>query len=345
MDYKSAWNKIVLQVKKNFDSKEEIIQSSWELLFSTIFDYSDSEIDVQRSVQMGVATKRADIVIKNGDEDLFVLELKRHFLHEGQEQLFSYLNQMKMDLGVLVSDRLYIFDYNFAAKEEQYISIEISFEQDSPLGIKFVELFTKENFNKEAVKEFIKSSNEKNNIENEIRNQLTSDFVRKLLQNHFEEKYSSGDIGAILSKYNITVSEKRNEINQINNNTDSFTKFSVAYSGSKDNTQYMVNGIPSGGKGPTVYTAIRTYVKHHPNISFEELQRAFPDSLAKPGFGKLIRRVEEVTQKEWKGSRFKKQPIILFDGTQVAVSTQWKPSNMNTFISGAMINDIEIKPI
>lgn len=115
--------------------------------------------------------------------------------------------------------------------------------------------------------------------------------------------------------------------------------------GSKDATQFMVNGSPAGGKGPTVYAAVKYYVESHSGISFGELQNAFPDNMARPGFGKMVRRWEEVTSNEWSGSRFNKHPIFLSDGTRIAVSTQWKPDNMQSFIVGAQRLGIEIKPL
>ena len=113
----------------------------------------------------------------------------------------------------------------------------------------------------------------------------------------------------------------------------------------KDSTQYMVNGSLTGGKGPTVYAAVKYYVESHKGISFNELQNAFPDYMAKPGFGKMVRRFEEVSPNEWSGSRFKRQPVLLSDGTRVAVSTQWKPDNMRNFIEGAKKLGIEIAAI
>ena len=113
----------------------------------------------------------------------------------------------------------------------------------------------------------------------------------------------------------------------------------------KDATQFMVNGMPTGGKGPTVYAAVNIYIDSHPNITLQELQTAFPDYLAKPGFGKMIRSVEEVTPNEWSGSRFNKHPISLSDGTRITVSTQWKPDNMQSFIEGVKKLGIAIEPV
>ena len=117
------------------------------------------------------------------------------------------------------------------------------------------------------------------------------------------------------------------------------------YPKTKDTTQFMVNGTPTGGKGPTVYAAVKAFIDSHPNISVQELKSAFPDYLAKPGFGKMIRKVEDVTPNEWSGSRFNKHPISLSDGTRITVSTQWKPDNMQSFIEGVKKLGIAIVPV
>ena len=123
--------------------------------------------------------------------------------------------------------------------------------------------------------------------------------------------------------------------------TQSFSKNSAG----RDNTQYTVNGEHTGGKGPTVFASVKLYIESNNGIDFEKLKQAFPDHIAKPGFGKMIRRYEEVSEKEWEDSRFKKQALILSDGTEVVVSTQWNPNNMKTFIDHAATLGIDIKPI
>ena len=348
MSYQDSWNKIVALYNKNLNSKEEIVQASWELLFSTIFNYADSSIVSQLPVKMGVETKRADILIKNDSEDLFVVELKRHTLHDGQAQLFSYLNQLKIDIGVLVCDKLYIYNFDYTTREENYSFVEIDFSQDNPDGAKFVELFRCDGFDKQKIKDFISAKNQSKNNVALIRQELTNDSVLQLVKNHLAQKYPAEDIDAVLAEFQIDIRPKSSVTVQTVSSyippVKTANPFS-ALSGTKDNTQYMVNGTPTGGKGSTVFTAINFYVKSHSDISFAELQNAFPDYMAKPGFGKMVRRWEEVSPNEWSGSRFKRQPIILSDGQRVAVSTQWKPDNMRSFISGALKLGIEIKPI
>lgn len=211
MSYADSWNTIVSQFSKNINSKEEIVQNSWELLFCTIFNYSGSDIDSQRSVKMGVMTKRADIVVKNGGEDLFIVELKRHALHEGQEQLFSYLNQLKVDLGVLVCDNLYVYDYDFTAKNDAYSVLEIPFANDDSNGARFVELFSKENFDKQKIKDFINEGNAKKQAESDMKNELSSELAVRLLKEYFAQKYPTiekAQIEKILAEYNVLVSKK-----------------------------------------------------------------------------------------------------------------------------------------
>ncbi|MBP5601453.1 MAG: type I restriction enzyme HsdR N-terminal domain-containing protein [Treponema sp.] len=348
MAYQDSWNKIVAMYNKNLNCKEEIVQASWELLFSTIFNYADSNIVSQLPVKMGVETKRADILIKDNSRDLFVVELKRHTLHNGQAQLFSYLNQLKIDIGVLVCDKLYIYNFDYTTREENYSFVEIDFLQDNPDGAKFVELFSCDGFDKQKVKDFISAKNQSKNNTTLIRQELTNDSVLQLVKNHLTKKYPIEDVENVLAEFQIEVHQKSAVVVQTVNSYVPHEKAVnpfYALSGTKDNTQYMVNGTPTGGKGSTVFAAISFYVKSHSTISFAELQKAFPDYMAKPGFGKMVRRWEEVSPNEWSGSRFKKQPIILSDGQRVAVSTQWNPNNMRSFILSSQKLGIEIKPI
>lgn len=349
MSYIIHWNKIVSQYNKIRNNKEEVVQASWEFIFSTLFNYSDSEIDSQRPVQMGSTPKYPDIILKNENEDLFVVELKQHTLHKGQDQLISYLNQLKVNIGILVCDNLYIYDFDYTARENTYSVLEIPFIQDNPNGSRFVELFSKDNFDKQKIKDFIKECNENKDIVNEIKNEITSNLASELLKKYFKEKYTEIDIDKILAEYTVSVSKKSsvytNPAATISGSSIYVPRMMTSSFMTKDATQFMVNGSPTGGKGPTVYAAVKTYIDSHPNITLQELQTAFPDYLAKPGFGKMIRIVEDVTPNEWSGSRFNKHPISLSDGTRITVSTQWKPDNMQSFIEGVKKLGIAIVPV
>lgn len=201
-----AWNKIVAQYNKNKNSKEEIVQTSWELLFSTVFGYDDSDIDPQRSIKLG-ATERGepDIIIKKGMEDVFVVELKRHTLHDGREQLFSYLNQLKMNLGIVVCDTLSLYDYDFTQKEPTYSELEISFTPDNPNGVAFVELFSKDKFDSQKVKDFIANkSRTKGNLVL-IKKAITESLVINLLEEYFAKTYPKEDVDVAISDIHVSI--------------------------------------------------------------------------------------------------------------------------------------------
>ena len=272
MSYTSSWNKIVAQYNKNINCKEEIVQNSWEMLFSMVFNYEDSDIDSQRSVKMGVETKRADILIKNDNADLFVVELKRHTLHEGQEQLFSYLNQLKMDLGILVCDNLYIYDYDFTTKENSYSVLEIPFVQDNQNGIRFVELFSKDNFDKQKIKDFIRESNDKKNAVATIKNEITEDLVSKLLKNFFKEKYPEIDIEDILLDYIISI--KKKSLIALSSSTEKVIRVKED---SQDEEYYYNN--QRYAKRKFVLTVVTDYVRNNPDITYNQLKQIFPDKL------------------------------------------------------------------
>lgn len=218
MDYNERWNKICKHFENNKDKSEEYIQNLWEKLFSEIFGYSslDNEIESKRKMQLG-STERLipDIIIKNGNSDLFIVELKREDLtisDARKGQLYSYLKQVRCDLGILVCDKICLVDYDYGTPDENQICADIDFFEDNPVGVKFTELFSKENFDKSRIKEFIHDNViDENNIV-KIKNELTSDLIKRLVSEHFSKIYNKNEISAVLNKYNFIRTEikKRN---------------------------------------------------------------------------------------------------------------------------------------
>ena len=275
MSYVELWNEIVSEYDDNLKRHEDIVQKTWEMLFKLCFKYSKSEIDPQRPVQMGSTPKYPDIIIKNDNEDLFIVELKRHALHEGQEQLFSYLNQLKVDLGVLVCDNLYVYDYDFTAKTDAYSVLEIPFAKDDSNGARFVELFSKENFDKQKIKDFINEGNAKKQAESDVRNELSSELAVRLLKNYFAKKYQTIEkvqIEKILAEYNVSVEKK---IYASSTNEDSDKKLNAGDTDklSKDDIYKICNehGIALDTSNLTL--AGRNGNDYPANVNFKKLQK------------------------------------------------------------------------
>ena len=347
MDAREKWEFLVDCYNKNKNAPEQRIQRDWENLFVEIFGYSKllKEVDSQRSIQIGSTVRTIpDIIIHNKEQgDLFVVELKRHTLTTGTEQLFSYLKLLKVDLGVLICNKIYLYDYDITKDDDKQAFVEIAFTKDNPDGIKFVELFSKGSFNRQNVKDFIqKRKKEKDNIHT-IQQKVTAEFVRQILQEQLAVTYSQTEIEQALKEIVITVGKK--VAVPVIPPAGGKAAPDIKPAGAKDNTQYSVDGNITGGKCPTAYAVVSKYISMYPTISYSELYNIFPDEAGKPGFGKCIRLPQDVTEAQWNGNRFNKHPLHLASGEQVVVSTQWTPDNFNSFIQYATKAGIEIKPV
>lgn len=213
MDVMEKWNFLIEYYNRNQTAPEKIIQQDWENLFAEIFGYSKllKEVDAHRTMQIG-ATSRVipDIIIRSTQEnrDLFVVELKQHTILTGYEQLFSYLKLLKVDIGILICNKLYIYDYDTDKDDDNQSFLEIEFTKDNPDGIKFVELFSKGSFNRQNVKDFIqKRKKEKDNI-HAIQQKVTAEFVRQILQEQLAVTYSQTEIEQAFKEINVTVEQK-----------------------------------------------------------------------------------------------------------------------------------------
>lgn len=212
MDAREKWEFLVDCYNKNKNAPEQRIQRDWENLFVEIFSYSKllKEVDSQRSIQIGSTVRTIpDIIIHNKEQgDLFVVELKQHTLTTGTEQLFSYLKLLKVDLGVLICNKIYLYDYDITKDDDKQAFVEIAFTKDNPDGIKFVELFSKASFDRQHIKNLIQErKKEKENI-HAIQQKVTAEFVRQVLQEQLSETYSQEEIQQALEGIVITVDKK-----------------------------------------------------------------------------------------------------------------------------------------
>lgn len=344
--YIENWNLLVSQHSQFYNKPECKIQNIWETYFSEIFGFSKifNEIESQRKLHIGSTDREIpDIILKKDGKDLFIVELKQYSLKKNddfEKQLLNYMSHtdLRLSIGILVCEKLYLYFYNHSDNKND--CLEISFEKDNELGIKFMELFNKNNFDVEKARDFIQSETKNKNDISNIKKEISKELVKNLLTEHFIKIYDKDVVESALKDFSFNCSERKS----MNDRTSAIAQsFSVPFSlNGKNNAQFTVNGVPVGGKCPTVRYVIETYVKNNPKITFEQLQKVFPDEAARPGFGKVVRRLEDVKENEWGGHRFNKHPIILSDGQQVVVSTQWEPQNIKNFIRAAAVLGFDI---
>lgn len=207
------WNLIVSNIQKKFTAKETEVQQLWENFFAdaNLFGYSrfSGEIDSQRNIHIGSYERTIpDIVIKEtiSKKDLFVVELKQHNLSldtKYKEQLFSYMRLLRLNVGILVCNKIYLFVLDYDNNET---SMEITFTKDNPNGSKFIELFSRGNFNENLVKQFIEKNKEIKKHIQEIRNDLQNLSIANIIKDYYSSRYSNEEIEIALKNLQITVS-------------------------------------------------------------------------------------------------------------------------------------------
>ena len=259
------WNRIVEIHDKHLIAKEQTVRDIWESIFAEILGFSrlDGEIERHRNVRIG-STERVitDIIIKDGVSDLFVVELKQHnFLlnSEMEMQLFSYLKQLRNDMGIIICKNIYIYAYDYNKSDDGQDKVEIEIVHNNPKGIKFVELFGKNTFAKAAVNEFIYQQNKfSKNVEN-IGKELSQHLIVGLIKTHFADSYEVSEIEKAMDGFIISVTPKGNASNFSSqshvDSLDSRSIFIETYSPMSVNTSDQ--RTQRGGNEQAVFNVLR----------------------------------------------------------------------------------------
>ncbi|AUC15796.1 hypothetical protein BTO06_11835 [Tenacibaculum sp. SZ-18] len=188
------WNEICFLLSENI--RTDISESDFEqnvVQALRVLDWKEytGDIEIRPSFQVGAANRiTPDFVIKNSDNrKLFVIEIKQPNIplnSRFQQQLFSYMRQLKLEYGILIGQGIQIFYDGDLAKQEDPILLEtIKFTKDNEKGLKFVEIFAKENFNQESLQNFTLNGLKKLN-----RREEHKELTKKLLEENYQAKIS-----------------------------------------------------------------------------------------------------------------------------------------------------------
>lgn len=216
---KESWNLIVKKRNELYNALEDKVQNEWETYLSELLGYSKTMGEICPHLQIKIgATNRviADITVKINDIPVFLVELKRYCLQKQDtfvEQLKSYLMLSHSNIGVLVCDAVYLYYYDYLKNETH--SLKIEFKTDNEYGIKFIELFNKETFDKEAVKNYIlseiqkrieeaKRANELKEKITKIKEEIKSVDIKNLLKEHFAKSYGEAAVITALNDLEVT---------------------------------------------------------------------------------------------------------------------------------------------
>ena len=152
-----------------------------------------------------------DILVAIDGEEQFVIEVKRpnHVQQaENIEQLESYMRQLKLKVGIYIGERMEIF-YDQPDSRHVVSVLQIPLLLDEKRGSRFVELFSKDNFSKEAIVNFceerIKEMQRQASL-NKIKESLIADAqtqitesLKPYLQDKYGDSFSEEEIKAMLT--------------------------------------------------------------------------------------------------------------------------------------------------
>ena len=214
MDWIEKWNTVVMDVLKKKNESENVIQNLWESNFFDVdlFGYSRrrGEIDVWRKIRIGSSERTIpDIVIRNADRqtDLFVVEMKQYnrlFCEDYKKQLFSYMQLLDLNIGVLICDKIFLY---YRKNNTTEYCMEIPFEEDNQYGAKFIELFSRNHFDNKQVEDFICTETTKLQRIQEIRHDFQQLNIKELIVEHYTGKYTAEEVREALFPYQIKVAQ------------------------------------------------------------------------------------------------------------------------------------------
>lgn len=207
----NIWKEICYLMKINKASSEDLFQSEIVNIFEKLgWSRFNKEIEEKRKISIGSANSlEPDIIFKNNTNDLFVVELKKptaRYTERNNSQLFSYLRQLKLNVGLLINDRIHVFYEDGNCKVPVEI-MNIEFNENADDGLKFIELFSRQTYNEEFLLNFCK-------------NQLKSlDAIDYLTSDEFKSRiveFIIKDAGKQFSNDVIEIALKNIEINITN---------------------------------------------------------------------------------------------------------------------------------
>ena len=118
-------------------------------------------------------------------------------------------------------------------------------------------------------------------------------------------------------------------------------KLALNVSDNRDYSKYMFEG-KTYGKGKLVLAVVQKYVADNPTVTFEDLQKTFPDMLQ--GSKGVVRLFDSVSPEDRgengaiKRYYVNNDEIIKLNGLKVLVSDQWGAGNVEKFIENAVNN-------
>ena len=237
------WNELCFILSESIPSNAseqlfelKVIQAFEKLKWSEF----NNEIVVRESIHIGAANRISpDLVLKSKEKgSLFLVEVKKPSLDISnsnyENQLSSYLGVFRLELGLLIGNKIQVYiDGKLFNKNGIILIEEIEFKRDSDKGFKFVELFQKDSYDFENIKKYairkIQLLEERETIKT-LKRKLLSNNYNEVIKNSFKSEllkdYREETVDKVLSELEIKIIDK----NMNPQTTGNFENKNVEYS-------------------------------------------------------------------------------------------------------------------
>ncbi|CAM1340602.1 hypothetical protein [Tenacibaculum aestuarii] len=218
------WNEINFLLSESI--KADISENDFEknvIQALRVLDWKQflGDFDIRPSFQLGSVNRiMPDFVVKSAtNKNLFVIEIKQPNIpltSTFQQQLFSYMRLLKLEYGILIGQSIQIFyDGDLTNQEDPILLETIKFERNSKKGEAFTELFNKNKFNEESLKEFTIEALKKINLKQDFK-KLTkkiisenyTERVLELIKQDFISEYDGELLDSVLGEIKIHIEKK-----------------------------------------------------------------------------------------------------------------------------------------
>lgn len=228
---KDRWNELCFLLSENV--KKDISETSFEqnvIQALRVLDWKQfsGDYEIRPSIQIGAANRiTPDFVIKSSDNHkLFVIEIKQPNIPLSsifQQQLFSYMRQLKLEYGLLIGQAIQVFYDGPLVKQDDPVLLDtIRFERNSVKGENFVELFSKEDFNSASLNEYTLQSLKKINRKQDFKlllNRISSEPYKanifSLIKQEFLGEYDGELLDSVLNALKIEITIKNQPVETI----------------------------------------------------------------------------------------------------------------------------------
>ncbi len=336
----NKWNDIVLTLRelKDIGVDESVYQKRIEEQFKFLgWSIAGGCVESKPILPEGNSKSLVpDIVLKKNGERVLAVEVKEpnnHLKARQEIQLFSYMRQLELRVGLYIGEKWQLYYNAPDDKENPHPVLTATLTPDLEDGTRFCELLTYENFSLESLESFCSKQLHRQRYRNSLHEALSllneDDKGTTLLFDLLRRKLMEKEVFEDILDDELQLVKLSYEFGKVTKLKPTKVKSPTE---KKKLIKYSLNGGPAMFMTKIALEAVRQYVKRNPTATFAEIEERFPKSLI--GGRAMVRKYSELRDLMEAGSkeinRYSASPneiLTSADNVEFVVCTQWHAGN------------------